>query len=655
MTVVHEAVSEYSQFVSTLKSRHKELSASYEQILGMQHELFKQKAEYIVDMEQSMSYLDQKDEVRRVLTMLHERSVESVKALYEDLLTGLLRDIFPDDPENDRVQLNLQVKRNQSSLSIDVINREGFARDVFLDKGGSVKSIIAIGLRFIALARSPRRRIVVLDEADRALNARDIPRFAKMMAQLSSRIGMQVIYVSHHDHKLFEGNARIIRLSRENQKVYADCISDTASKEIVGWEGEEDIGEWMENVGLTDIRLVNVKQHANTLVELSPLVNVIVGKIDVGKSTIVQAMEVVARNNPREKMIRDHERQMRVEIGLEANQRLIFSYKRSGARKTSYRLYDSNNVLTRESKDGNKTPDWLHTYLGMELYRGFDVHIGMQGSVDFLLDPRYSDFKRAEILSLSKVSGGSQRMISLHQKKVDQNQKKYTETRKKLSLVKVRLSSIDLAKEASDVIEDCQKTFEQIENLGRDVQSINEDIISFQRDRAELSVLSKIANISLPGDEVNQLISDKNIDSLVADIKLLEDLEKERDCLSKIKNCSIDDLPIFDDSIFDIFEEGKAFASLLNEEKILSNIKDVILPVVPDDSSISEVSELYRSLSEFEEMSKSRLNLNNDLKQSQRLLKTLENDLKEELKKMGPICTTCQQPINIDHGDHKHE
>lgn len=655
MTESQERITGNSEFVAGLQNRHRQLAASIDQLSGMQQELLQQKLVCITDMEKSRSYLDQKDQVRAVLMALHERSVESVKVLYEDLLTGLLHDIFPDDPENDRVQLNLQVKRNQSSLSIDVLNKEGIARDVFLDKGGSVKSILAIGLRFIALARSPRRRIVVLDEADRALNARDVPRFARMMSQLSSRIGMQVIYISHKDHKLFEGYARIIRLSREDQKVYADCISDAASQEIVGWEGEKDIGDWMEGIGLTDLRLVNVKQHGNTLIELSPLVNVIIGNIDVGKSTIVQAIEAVARNTPREKMIRDHEREMRVEIGLEAGQRLVFSYRRTGSRKTTYRLYDNQNILVQESRDGNSTPDWLHTYLGMELFRGFDVHIGMQGSVDFLLDPRYSDFKRAEILSLSKFSGGSQRMISLHQKKVDQNQKRYTELKKGLSQVKHRLASVQLAGEARDTVTQCQGMFEEIARLDKEIGEINREIDEFQECRRSLAALTRIGDVQLPENDIQELIRERDIGNLVREIDELERLNKEADALSGVLQVRLDPLPVFDDSLNDIFAAGREWSTLITEEKALAKIEQVSLEAVPDVSLISEADAIQASLLEIETLTKEQKALKKDSELSQKKLTDITQELEKEIQAMGPVCVTCQQPINQIEGAHNHD
>ena len=645
----------HSEFATKLAQRQQQLSAGLSQIGGMQSELVRQKAKHLVDLSESQDYLDQKEHVRLVLKTLHERSVESVKVLYEDLLTGLLRDIFPDDSENHKVHLNLHVKRNQSALSIDVSNRAGYRRDVFLDKGGSVKSIIAIGLRFIALARSRRRRLVVLDEADSELNPRYIPRFAGMMHQLSSRIGMQVIYISHHDYKSFEGSARIIRLARDDMRVYADTISDLKNTEIVGWKGEEDIADWMEDVGLTDIRLFNVKQHENTHIELSPLVNVIVGDNDVGKSTVVQAIDAVARNNPREKMIRDDEREMRVEIGIEHGKRLFFRYRRSGQKKTAYLLYNKDNEKVKASEDGNNVPEWLHTYLGMELFRGFDLHIGMQGNVDFLLDPSYSDAKRAEILSLNSVSGGAQRMISLHTKKVDQHQKRVTEIRKQLSAVKYRLSCVGSAFAAQDFLDDYQKSYDAALKIDSEIQSIESDIAQFTRDRIELAALSKVSDFEFSDEKIQALNQTKDIDDLLRDIESLERLESESKALKPVSDMELTSFPVFDTTLEDLIEGGKEWAALEKSLEALKPIYGVELADVPDKSLFSECDEIEKAIRELETVSKEQTELKVNADKAEKQLKEVNEALEAELKAMGPICVTCNQPIDHSNGDHSHD
>ena len=654
MNAIQERPTDQSDFVGKLKSRHREIVGAVERFAGLQNELIDQKVHCISGMEQARNFLDRKEEVRAVLDALHESSVVKVKELYEDLLTGLLKDIFPDDPENDRVQLNLQVKRKQSSLSIQVFSKSGYARDVFLDKGGSVKSVIAIGLRFIALARSPRRRLVVLDEADSALDAGHIPRFAKMMEQLSSQIGMQVIYISHHPHKLFEKHARIIRLSRDSGKVYADCISDKGTQEIVGWEGEKDIGIWMDGAGLVDMRLVNVKQHENTLIEFSPLVNVLIGTVDVGKSTVVQAISAVARNDAREGLIRDDEREMRIELGLEASQRLVYRHRRTGSKKTAYRLYDHNNEPVKKSDDGKNVPDWLHTVLGMELYRGFDLHIGMQGSTEFLLDPRYSDFKRAEILSFSKFSGGAQRMIVRHQQKVDSNQKKLTELKKSLSAVKHRLSYVSLASEAWENIRAFEANMEQIEKLDREIKQINDDISSFQADSALLKSLSKIDDLVLPDREIEQLSELEGVDQMLRDAADLESLERQEAALAPIQRVTVPELPEFDDSLDEMIKEGKEWAALIAEEEALARIKELPEISIPEASVLDEADEIAKGMKEIEALIAEETELKKSAEESKKELTKIESDLKSELAAMGPVCVTCNQPINLESGDHTH-
>lgn len=644
-----------SEFATKLAERQQQLTASLSQVSGMQSELIRQKTKCLMELSESQEYLDQKEHVRLVLNTLHERSVESVKVLYEDLLTGLLRDIFPDDPENQRVVFNLSVKRNQSALNIEVVNRKGYSRDVFLDKGGSVKSIIAIGLRFIALARSPRRRLVVLDEADRALNPVHVPRFAQMMHQLSSRIGMQVIYISHHDHKAFEDSARIIRLSREDGRIYADCLSDPKKTEIVGWAGDEDIGDWMDGVGITDLRLFNVKQHENTLIELSPLVNIIVGDMDIGKSTIVQAIDTVARNNPREQMIRDDEREMRIEIGIEGGQRIFFRYRRTGSKKTAYVLYNKNNEPVHKSRDGVNAPEWLHTYLGMELFRGFDLHVGMQDNPDFLLGPRYSEFKRAEILSLNNFSGGAQRMISLHTKKVDQHQKRVTEIRKQLSAVKYRLTCVGSAFAAQDFLNDFQASYDAAMKIDSEVKSIEAEISQFTRDRIELAALSKVKDVVFTDQQIRKLEDTKDIDELLKDISQLEKLESEMTSLKPISDVNLKGFPVFDSTLDDLIENGKEWAALSKSLDALKPIHDIVLSKLPDTSIFSEFDDLEKSIREMESLSQESVGLKQNAEKTEKQLKEITENLDAELKAMGPICVTCNQPLDSNVGEHHHE
>lgn len=635
--------------LTSLEESFVELSKLNSRISGVFDALLADKAECIINLQDSSEFLDTKEEVQAVLKTLHQQSVEKTRILYEDVLTGLVKDIFPNDPENDRVHLNLTVKRNQAALSVEVSNIYGHRRDVFLDKGGSVKSIIAIGLRFIALSRTNRRRFVAFDEADKEMNPTLIPRFANMMGQLAAKIGMQVIYISHHNYQDFEGHARIIRLSRKNGKVVADILSDNANKEVLGWEGEEHISAIMEGVGLTDISLMNVKQHQNTVIELSPLVNVIIGTNDIGKSTIVQALECVARNKGRVGLIRDEQEKLRIEVGLEDGLRLVYQYKRRGSPKTKYQLYNQDNVEIKISREGVHCPDWLHGYLGMEMYKNQDLHIGLQGAGNFMLDVNVSDHKRAEILSLNKLCGNSQRMIERHNELVEHHRKITTENRKRLSKVKSRLRDMQMRRDFDEKIDEMRSDIEALKERQRKVDRMKTLEAKLATCQSRIEAFGDISKLKddiqlINMDDVRQV---ERINKAVSQMSNLSDRISRNDGLIR----QLGEMPALapvDTRIGDILAYGKRWAAL--EKRIertgtaLAQLEAMPVEVIPQNSSRAEEFVTKFTVA------------NNKVRESKAQLFQAEKDLsaaKERLKSLtGHACPTCGQSMNFSQEHH---
>jgi len=561
--------------LSSVEDKFLKLAQESSRIRGLFDSLIQAKAECIIDIEDANEFLETEDEVQDVLKTLHQQSVERTRILYEDVLTGLVKDIFPNDPENHRVHLNLSVKRGQAALSVEVSNIYGHRRDVFLDKGGSVKSIIAIGLRFIALSRTNRRRFVAFDEADKELNPVFIPRFAKMMAQLASKIGMQVVYISHHNYQDFEGHARIIKLSRKNGKVYSDIISDNAPKDFEGWEGEEHIATILEGAGITDISLMNVKQHQNTVIELSPLVNVIIGSNDIGKSTIVQALECVARNKGRNGLIRDEQDKMRIEIGLEGKLRLVYQYKRRGSRKTKYQLYNHANAIIKESREGTQCPDWLHGVLGMEMYKNQDLHIGLQGASNFMLDVNVSEHKRAEILSLNKLCGSTQRMIERHNEMIDHHKKVRNESRKRLAKTKQKLEIVESMGEFSEAVDQFSLELDRLKQKHRDLEKMLQLLEKWETCQARIEEYGALKNLPAPVPMVDmeKVAQIQGMQGLIDKISTLAKFIKlERQSLAQLS--SIPQHQPVDLSYLDgMISLGKRWSY---EEKMISLHKDAL-------------------------------------------------------------------------------
>jgi hypothetical protein len=458
-----------------------ELKIQCSRLEGVRSVLVSQKASLISEISQAQSYLDTKDEVLSVLTNVQEATQAKTKDLFENLLGSLITEVMGDRDENAKVVLSSVSKNNKVSLSVEIENGAGERRDVYLDKGGSVKNIIAMGLRFIALSRTKNRRFIVLDEADCWLNERYIPGFAGLLHDLSCKIGMQVVYISHHSPEHFLGKAKVINLTSVNGMICSEEIEHIASPQSdAAFDNkldDNDVDDLLDGVGIRYLRLMNFKQHENTIIELSPNVTVITGDNDIGKTTVVQAIEAVARNNGREGLIRDGMASCKVEIGIEDGFCLEWGYKRKGSNKSHYLLTDHNNVRIKESKSGTVSPEWLDEYLCMPLHKDIDINIGDQDSANFILDKSISGFKKAEILSLGTDASKIQKLITRHGENVLNYTKLINSKKKGLLAVKNQLSSLNLLNPLVEKLEQC----------GSIEQSINEN-------NARLASMANICN-----------------------------------------------------------------------------------------------------------------------------------------------------------------
>lgn len=380
--------------------------------------LLRRKGEIVMRSADVQSYLDCKDEVTAILDWMHAEAQKKTRAVFERLLTQLLREVMP--LNCDEVVLEASVKSNRSALEFLVRTAGGHMESIFEDKGDSISNIIAMGLRFIVLSQTSNRPILLLDEADCWLNSAHVPAFAAVMSSLAKHAGVQVIYISHNDPASLSAHARMIHLEAEGAITHVASTSDCSAPDrlpVTPGYGDENC-PFNEGVGLRHIRLVNFRRHENSFIELSPRLNVLTGANDIGKSTVIQALQAVVENRGREALIRHGAREARVEIGLEDGLVLVWTYRRAGSPKTSYTLYDNSGCVIKNSDSSDAAPDWLHSYLAMAPVNGNDIHFARTDNIYFLLGKSFSAQKRAEMLALGDEDAAIQRAVNAHASQV---------------------------------------------------------------------------------------------------------------------------------------------------------------------------------------------------------------------------------------------
>lgn len=666
--------------MDALFQKFDELGSKFNKQMGIRDHFISEKARLFTEIEELNKFLDSESDVQEILHELQSKTQSKTKGIYEELLTKLIRDIMPDNDECDRVILKTGVKGGRTTLNVEVANKKGFTRDVYLDKGGSIENIIAMGLRFIALSRASNRRFLILDEADSWLKDIYIPSFAEVLCQLSRSVGIQVVYISHHDVDNFAGKAKIVNLTRENGKIIAEDKTDDHEGIFEGIE-DENLSDLMEDVGIKYLRLVNVKQHENTLIELSPNVTIITGDNDIGKTTILQAIEAVNHNLGRDGLIRDNQPYCRVEFGIEDNITLSWSYKRKGQKRTSYNLIDEDGSVLKESDSGKDSPDWLHDYLAMGLFKDFDLHIGDQHNASFILDKKISSHKRSEILSLGKEASKVQKMIALHGEKVTKSKRELRAKQKEINDVKNKLAIMRNLDEKIDSLNKTGldlKSCIAIENELKDIKSSADLIKKLSESKKVLSPIEKAKNVSSLKieEELKQMeivlnrlesLSERkivlsNINS-VKDIKIenIEDFSGIQNYLNEIlRLLNIKEkLSQFDkikeltgievEMLDDILLKGKKISNL--EKSLLASSKAIDLSIseknkIDHDSDPSEISDLGRKIKALKDKQKE-IELNIENAKAEEIKSNKE--LQEFIDSIGGVCPTCNNQFSLNH------
>lgn len=590
-------------------------------------------ARIAVDMHENERFILRKDDMLKALNTLQLKAQEKNKGLFEGLLTDLIQEIMPE--KNDEIVLTSTLKNNRASLDFDIMS-DGNLENISEDKGGSIANIIAMGLRFIVLARHPNRRVLLLDEADCHLKSEYVPAFAAVMRQLAVKMGIQVVYISHHNPSNFVGYGRVIEIYKEHGKTHSRISHE---------ESNED--KEIESSGaFRFVRLRDYGPHENLLVDLSPGLNIITGDNDLGKSKVIQAVVDLMGNNGEERRIRHKRPFFNVEVGLEEGMTLSWQYMRKGSKRTAMILLDSAGCEIESSDIGNGIPLWLDTYLSMPLVNGENIHFQSQKQPNYLLSGSdYTSIKRAEMLPLGRESREVHRMIQLFNVRLTEARQNFTRLQKEILRVKNTLAILSPIMDDPLDIESMDTGLESVSKMMARQKSILESgtkISSLQSMFNEIEGITK----SLNGHESHD-ITLKCSDSMVSSLSSLESIIKVNNIIGEVAEVmsaqeapqlhNLNGIRIIGAEMSSLMKINEAMSSLIN----LEPISEIELKSNPEIDKISK--KISESIDKIKEADKKIAD------------KKIEKDQLEAKKaslfvEMGGICPTCDNPL--EHHSH---
>lgn len=557
--------------IENLKSRYKALRDKV-LVLSKQKELYL--SDYKV-MREKLRIAEQEisdyEAINAILECAQQAEHESTIGVYEKLLTALIEDTLDN---NRKIKMNLAIERGMPALEIYSEKEEGKLEDIYSSNGGSINNIVSVGLRAISLIRSKKRRLLILDESDCWLKGDYIPKFGAVIQQLSERLGIQIVMISHHNEENFSDIRNKLAISRNGDTLKAEWKSSYGS-EPPKWD--------LKDEGIRSLYLENFQSHKNTYIPLGKNVTLITGDNDIGKSVIVNALRAVFYGESNDTQINHQATETKVSVEFDRNKLLIWQRKLKGKPKVSYTLIDDKRGLDNPIhyyEGAKEVPDWVRIDFGIDYIDDLDVQLGHQKRPVFLLDEPNS--KKAKSLAIGNSENYLFKMMELAKQDLKNNKDFVKQAREQLEILLKKSDAIDNVKMIS--IEDCDAKLEELAALEKKVNSkseLNNNIKELQSNQYQLKILSSLHQASLPKStlDLDILYNSRKVIEYVVNLSYNNLLATKLAKLNELK---------FDSSMIDIQQLNKRketallFVDMIKNHYLKTIFKDITLsePIV---------------------------------------------------------------------------
>jgi exonuclease SbcC len=240
---------------------------------------------------------------------------------------------------------------------------------------------------------------------------------------------------------------------------------------------------------ITKICLNNFMAHIDTVIELGPGLNVIIGPNNCGKSAIVAALETVCYNKAGQKQNRDYaishgSKEASVTVETSEGHVLVWN-KKKGSGGDWYKINGREVHRVR-----GKYPDDLHDYLRLPIVlinNGKDevpIHFAHQKDPIFLIDQPPQ--RAAEFFAASSDVARLLEMRKLHQSRTRERKREQNRLKKDLAEIDERLQRLAPLSEIDGKIKEAATEHQVIEKAEQSLKQARRTVEQVQRRTREV-------------------------------------------------------------------------------------------------------------------------------------------------------------------------
>lgn len=162
---------------------------------GQQLQLEKELSEVSVTIKEKRRSLQRHEEAREVIRVVGQKTQEQLQFHISDIVSLALDSVFV---EPYKLKVEFIQRRNKTECDL-FFERDGLSADPISAAGGGAVDVASFALRIASWSMSsPRtRNTIILDEPLRYLSADNQERASAMIKELSKRLNLQFIIVTH--------------------------------------------------------------------------------------------------------------------------------------------------------------------------------------------------------------------------------------------------------------------------------------------------------------------------------------------------------------------------------------------------------------------------------------------------------------------------
>lgn len=174
--------------------------------LGKIESLEQSKSNYAALIEKYEKLLVATEQAQALIQTVAKETQETLVFQINDVVNTALNTCFPDEYE---FKAEFEIKRNKTEAKL-VFLKNGFEIDPLQASGGGVVDVASLGLRVAAWSLSNNDNVLLIDEGFKFLSRDLQPRMAEILQEISKKLNLQIIQVSHSPDLIENSNKIVI-------------------------------------------------------------------------------------------------------------------------------------------------------------------------------------------------------------------------------------------------------------------------------------------------------------------------------------------------------------------------------------------------------------------------------------------------------------